>query len=88
MSQKYFTKAEFKLLERVFAADIAAAMGGAPVFQTRSKLIHKLEKDGFVKPFEATLPGKFPVTLKGWTLTMDGHFSYCMNCEDEPDEPN
>lgn len=80
------TKAELKMLEKMFAAEIDAALSKAPVtrvFQSRSKVIEVLREQGMVEPIEVTLRGRFPVVVKGWGLTMLGHATYCFSCDDE-----
>ena len=72
------TRRHWQLLETVFAADVSGALNGSPrMLQTRSKLIHDLERDGLVEHVTETLPGRFAVTVEGWALTALGHMTYC-----------
>lgn len=72
-------KRDFQLLGRVFEAEIAnrlpAQIGG-------SKAIASLQDRGYIVALEGTLPGRFPVTLRGWALTEAGRITYCQNCTD------
>lgn len=70
------TKTELKLLERIFAREIA---GG--ILQSKDKRYNALEKQGYVKPVTIILGGKFPVKIEGWALTILGHYTYCMSCK-------
>lgn len=81
-------KRDIQLLERIFEDDIASALGeraNVPT-QIKGKRIEELERQGYVVRVEATLPGRFPVTVKGWGLTMRGHAAYCFSCDALPEE--
>ena len=75
------TKAEFKVLERIYGAEIESALrhDHLPV-QLRSKHLPALEQMGMIEPMESKLGGQFPMTIRGWKLTAFGHMYYCMNC--------
>ena len=85
-------KSELRLLEKIYAAEIDAALSNNPlvgVFQTKSKLIHKLKADGLVEEISFTLPPKPPfgsMTIKGWGLTLLGNATYCFSCVSAPDD--
>ena len=86
-------KSEFKMLEKLFAAEVEAGVSGQPlrsVVQSRSKLLPKLEKEGYVRRVTRSLrPDRFgPINVSGWELTLEGNFAYCMNCNDELDGDN
>ena len=79
------TKAELKMLEKIFAAEIDAALSGQPirgVYQTRgNKTIRSLKDKGMVENVRLTLGGRFPVVIEGWALSPLGHLTYCMSCD-------
>lgn len=81
---KDLSKREYAMLEKIFGADIEAALSKSPrVFQTNStKVIHALRDKGMVRETEERLGGRFPVTIKGWELTALGHMTYCMSCDE------
>jgi len=58
------------MLEKVFTAE----MYGLLPFQSKSKIIKALEKDGQVEPMVVRMG---PVTVKGWSLTHRGRITYC-----------
>ena len=68
------TKPELDLLEKVFASDIS---GG--VFQSKSKLIKKLEDDGLVIKVNKTVGrDRFGfIDVEGYRLTIAGNLQYC-----------
>ena len=74
-------KRELDLLEKAFSAEIDGALSksGIRLFQTRSKLAQKLVADGLLREVELNLPGRFPVTLRGYELTQLGNAMYCMS---------
>ena len=71
------TKADYLLLEKVFAGEIDSALGDMPPMQTRSKRIFDLEKHGLVQRDSMTLKGRFPVRIDGWCMTHYGRYLYC-----------
>lgn len=75
------TKRENELLGLAFAKEVESAItGGAHVIQTKSKLAKKLVGDGFLREVEITMPGRFPVRIKGHELTEAGRLMYCTSC--------
>lgn len=73
-------KADLKLLERVFAAEIENCLP----YQPHKKSIHhyeRLESDGMVERMTRHF-GKPPlvVTVEGWQLTHAGRITYCESC--------
>lgn len=76
------TKAEIRMLERIYAAEIA----GRLPFQSKSKLLPKLAEDGLVRRLEKHMPGRFAVTIHGWELTLAGNLTYCLSCDDAHDD--
>lgn len=86
---KKLTKKDFNLLEKVFENEIDPQMLRLP-FQTKSKIktkeYERLEKQGMVEFVSIVLPGRFPVTVKGWVLTHLGRMEYCANCPELPDD--
>ena len=71
-------KAEFRMLEKVFAAEVENRLP----FQTRSKIVERLKQAGFVQTLTIRV-GTPPLhtTVKGWQLTHLGRITYCMACE-------
>lgn len=81
------TKAELKMLEKLFAAEIEGAVnGGLGIVQSKSKLLLQMEADGLVRRVKRELkPDRFgPIVVEGWELTLHGNFAYCMTCHDGP----
>lgn len=80
-------KRELNLLERVFESEITAALtrSGLHLYQTRSKIAKKLERDGLLCERRTLLPGRFPVEVVGYELTHAGRIAYCLTCE--PEQP-
>lgn len=73
---------DLKLLERVFTGEIEAAMKGhALPVQIKSKRMLVLESEGYVEEVTVTLPGRFPVRVTGWVLTVRGNYAYCSSCK-------
>lgn len=72
-------KCYLKLLERIFDAEINAAIKGTPFnfIQTKSKLIFELRDMGMVEEAVVVLKGFPPCELKGWALTDLGRYEYC-----------
>lgn len=70
------TSTDFKLLERVFTAEIENRLPA----QFKSKHIPRLQEKGWIQPMQMTLGGQFPVIVKGWTLTEQGRMIYCQAC--------
>jgi predicted methyltransferase len=78
------TKAELKLLEKIYEGEIISALSKEPlrrIFQSKSKLLAKLEEEGYVKRVEEKIPGPFQVTILGWELTTAGNLAYCRSCD-------
>lgn len=76
-------KAELKMLERAFAAEINGALSrsGLHLLQTRSKLAEKLVNDGMLKRAEVQFGGRLSVLVTGYELTQAGHLMFCACCE-------
>lgn len=79
------TKAELKMLEKLFAAEIDAAVSGnslLSVVQSKSKLLPKLEAEGYVRRVRRELKAdRFgPIVIEGWELTYAGNAAYCLTC--------
>ena len=81
-------KAHLRALGRIFAANIDDAMTKRPVclpFQSNAKVYRELEADGMVRSATVTVGlGWSAITVTGWELTVLGHLTYCMSCEDDP----
>lgn len=82
-------KAELRILERCFAAEIDSALEklDMPFAQMRpSKVLARLIEEGLVQPVEVTRrfnDGLPAMTFKGYALTAAGNLAYCMSCDDE-----
>lgn len=66
-----------KLLERAYAAEINAALGGHPLhmMQTKSALAEAMVEEGYLAKCKATALG---ATFEGYELTHVGRMAYCM----------
>jgi CTP-dependent riboflavin kinase len=83
IAEDAITKAELNMLEKMFAAEIEHAISKSKlshIFQSKSKLLEKLEGKGLVARHEFNLGGNLPMTIKGWLLTHSGRFTFCANC--------
>lgn len=76
MQTQKMKKADLKLLERIFEAEI----NGTLPAQLKSQRLPDLAKEGYVEAVCRTLPGRFPVRVKGWVLTELGRYTYCSSC--------
>jgi len=75
------TKKETALLEKLFEAEVTAALSkGIHLVQTKSSTARKLEDDGFIQKRTVTLGGRFPVDVTGYELTKAGRMAYCLTC--------
>lgn len=75
-------KAELKMLEKLFAAEVDAALSGnelLSIVQSKSQLLPKLEAEGYVRRVRRELKGRFPVVVEGWELTLAGNAAYCLS---------
>ena len=70
------TSADFKLLGRIFDAESRDLLPA----QIRSKRLTELAREGLVARMRKEIPGRFPVIVEGWSLTMKGHIFYCEEC--------
>lgn len=80
------TKAEIKMLEKLYGAEIEGALGGGfGIVQSKAKVLLKLEADGLVRRVQRTLRiDRFgPITVSGWELTLAGNAAYCLTCNDQ-----
>ncbi len=81
------------MLERLFACEVDAGISGQwlrGIYQPRKSQLAELQflqGMGLVQQETHVLPGRFQVTVKGWTLTDLGRLNYCMSCDDEPATP-
>lgn len=76
------TKAELKMLERAFAAEIEDRLP----FQSRSQLAFDLAAEGLLQPMQVDFKAdRFgPIVVKGWQLTHLGRMTYCVSCDAPP----
>lgn len=72
------TKADLKMLERIFEAEI---YGRLP-FQSKSKQMERLAEEGLVEPMTRAFgKDRFgAIHVSGWALTHAGRFLYCESC--------
>lgn len=77
MPPSEINNADFKILERVFAAEIESRL---PAQIGKSRRVVTLEERGLIEPITRTLGGRFPVTVKGHALTQRGRIIYCQAC--------
>lgn len=72
------SKAELDILEKAFAADVEHAISsGLGLIQTKSRVAKRLCDDGLLAESQVTLPGRIPVVVKRYSITLLGHFAYC-----------
>lgn len=77
------TKRDIRFLERLFAAEVE----GRLPFQSRAvAMIERLQEDQLIEPMEVVLPGRFPVTVRGWALTHRGRITYGEWAAQQPGE--
>lgn len=76
------TKAELKMLEKVFAAEIEGRL-----FQSKAKIMMRLEEKGLVRRTRKEYPAdRFgPIVVEGWGQTILGNMTYCFSCGDDGD---
>lgn len=68
------TLAEYRALEKVFAAEIEDRVP----FQSKAKVYIDLVEMELIQPYERTFGiGWSAVTCKGYALTLRGHIVYC-----------
>lgn len=80
------TKAELKMLERLYGAEVEGALnGGLGILQSKAKILTKLEADGFVRKVRRELPpDRFgSLVVEGWELTLAGNMAFCLSCAGE-----
>lgn len=83
MSHDTITRAELKVLEKMFEAEIDHAMRKIKLpycYQSKSKLLPALEEKRLIERVKFTLGGRFAMEIEGWALTHSGRFTYCANC--------
>lgn len=84
MPESTITKAELKVLEKMFASEIDHAMSKNRLpycFQSRSKLLPELANKGLVEAINFRVGNDaLAVHVEGWALTHSGRFTYCANC--------
>lgn len=84
MADDRISKAELKMLERMFEAEIESALSKSKMpycFQSKSKIMGKLQAKGLVESIEFTIgSGPLAVSVEGYVLTASGHLTYRMSC--------
>jgi len=80
------TKVELMMLEKLYAAEIDAALSGEPlrgIVQSKSKIMQQLEADGLIRKEVLKIQSwPTPATVSGWVLTLAGNAAYCLSCSD------
>lgn len=77
------TKQDAKILERMFDAEFQIRLP----CQLKSKHLERLASEGLIERMEVTLPGRFPVRISGWKLTLKGNYAYCEWAAEQYNEP-
>jgi hypothetical protein len=79
-------KKELEYLGKVFES---SELDGFP-FQSKNKIMKTLEEKGMIEFCEKILPPdkqcRFPMSIKGWMLTLRGHITFCESCRDIEEE--
>jgi len=71
---------QLRILERAFDYEIMHSMGlrSTHIFQTKSKLVNGLFKNGYLKKISQRYPeSPWPCTVDGYELTHLGRMTYC-----------
>lgn len=78
------TKAQFKALERIFAAEIE---GRLPLY-SKAKIYREMEVAGLVHfgTFNLGRDRFGVIKVEGWGLTPAGRLTYCMQCSENTSE--
>lgn len=72
------TKAELKILEKAFTAEIDKTY-----FQSKSQLTKKLINEGFLEEHQISQSGVGGILNFNYLrLTIKGHYTYCSSCKD------
>lgn len=83
------TKPMMRILERAFAGEINRAVEPGqpdiPLQLGKSKPVQACVEAGLLEPVEVTLPGRFPIIVRGHELTHAGRYAYCSTCAGEDD---
>lgn len=82
------TRRVIQALGKMFAAEIDSAMNPRllPIAQIGPSIGKQLVAEGLAEEVEATLPGRLPVKVSGYVLTLKGHMAYCMANENEEED--
>lgn len=83
-SKTKIEKFKLEILERCFDAEISNTLGQSisPLYQRkRNKAVVALLAEGLIEEAEQTLPGRFPVKIKGYVLTLAGNRAFCAMCD-------
>lgn len=77
-------KAERDLLEKLYVAEIDAAISGEPlrrIVQSKSKAMLALQALGYARREKVTVKSWPPLMIEGWVLTLAGNAAYCLSCD-------
>ena len=77
------TKPELKILEKCFEAEIFDHLPWQTGSKKISQPLQKLLDAGMIVPIERVLSGRFPLTCKGYRLTILGNLTWCEHCGSE-----
>ena len=74
-------KSELKFFEKVYEAEVTAALTSAyfNVYQSKAKIAQSLVDKGFIHTRVMTLGN---IKVEGYELTNFGRMTYCMSCEE------
>ncbi len=83
-------KSELAALEKVFAAEIEAAIQDKPLlrlFQSKAKVFKELADAGYLNIETVVIgSGPFAARVTGYTLSIAGNMAYCASCDLVADE--
>lgn len=67
------TQKHLDILGKIFVAEISDKLP----YQSKSRLLIELEREGLVEFYIDKFPGHFAVEVRGWALTHRGRLFYC-----------
>lgn len=77
-------KPERAMLERLFAAEVDAALNNrSRIVQAENAAMRSLVAQGYAEPAKEAVGRAFKVTISGYVLTPSGHEAYCVMAADE-----
>ncbi len=80
------TKAELKVLERIFETEVRGLLPFQFGRRKDPAIALRLADAGMIHRMRNTIPSRLgAITIDGWELTHAGRITYCSTCEDKPD---